>query len=407
MPNGTGMRIFRASIAVLLLAGVTQVSAPSPVDASPLGSPGVGPQRVKIGIHAPFTGAAPLPSSSVEKGADLYFRWLEKKGIKINGRYVDVVIKNDNSNPSQAVGVCKDMVENASVFMLVGLAGVDQIQACGRYAASVGVPYVSWGGTEHAMANMPRYFAASMSYEKQAALIADLLVARHNAKDKVNAIVRPNSPNYQGAHDRFIAAMERKGARVHYDRSYSNNAGNTDAQAIAAEMSAAGVDNVFFLGRTVFWIQLENASRTQNENFRWVSVAQTFGTDDVVRMVCRSDNALKASMLSYVPAYKDRDRFDSRHDKAMRSVHGENGDDTTWAGWAMGRDLAAMLRKAPRKLTRRSFTRTVTDATIRTGVGPPLPYKGRGSFAARQAHLVGADCSIDRWDTKKAFASGF
>ena len=389
------------------MAGLTQV-VPSPtVGAAPLGSPGVRPARIKIGVHAPFTGAAPLPSSSLEKGADLFFRWLESKGRRINGRYVDVVIKNDNTNPSQAEAVCKEMVEQEEVFMLFGLAGVHQIQVCGRYASSKGVPYISWGVTERGMREMPRYFATSMSYERQAALMADLFVSKYDAKKKQNAIVRPNSPSYEGAHNRFVAAMERNGAEVHYERTFPIAAGQTEAQAIAAEMGAAGVDNVFYLGHTTFWIQLVNAAETQNENFRWASFAPMFGTDDAVRMTCNSNGALKASTLSYVPAFQDRDRFDRRHDKAMQAVHGEPGDDTTWAGWAMGRNIAAMLRESPRRLTRSSFARSVTDATIRTGISPRLPYEGSGSFAARQAHLLVANCASDRWETKKAFASGF
>jgi hypothetical protein len=258
------------------------------------------------------------------------------------------------------------------------------------------------------MKKMPRYFATSMSYEQQARLVADLLITKHSAKEQQNAIVWTNTPSYKGARNRFLAAMERRGAQVHLDRSVSKTAGQTEAQTVAAKMSVAGIDNVFFLGRTTFWFQLESSSRQQGDDVQWVSVAPMFGTDDVVRMVCQnSSNEVDAAMLSFTPAYADRARFDARHDKAMQQVHGETGDDTTWQGWAMGRNLGAMLRVAPRKLTRRSFARSVTDATIFTGIGPRLPYGTGGSFVARQAHLLRADCAARRWNTTKAFVSNF
>lgn len=396
------MKTLRSALIFALLAALA-----APVAAAPLGSPGVRPKRITIGIHAPTTGAAPIPADSAEKGADLFFRWLERKGTKIHGRYVDVVFKNDNFNPTQAVAVCKEMVEQDSVFLLVGVVGGDQIQACARYAEGVGVPYISWGGTELGMRKMPRYFATSMSLDRQARLIADLLVARHDAKNQQNAIVWTNTASHQGVRDRFVAAMEKRGAEVHLDRPYPKTAGQSEATAIATEMRAAGIDNAFYLGRPTFWLQLENASRNQGESVQWASVASMMGTDAAVRTMCRSGSGLKASALSYVPAFQDRLRFDPRHDKAMQAEHGEVGDDTTWAGWAMGRNIAKMLRASPRRLTRKTFTRSVTDAVIRTGIAPRLPYRGRGSFAARQAHLLEADCSLDRWVTKKAFASGF
>jgi hypothetical protein len=100
---------------------------------------GITDTTIKIGIHAPITGAAPVPSQSFQKGKDLYWNYLKRTNNEIFGRTVETVFRNDNYNPSQAVSVCREMVEKEKVFLLVGVAGTDQIQACARYAASVGV----------------------------------------------------------------------------------------------------------------------------------------------------------------------------------------------------------------------------------------------------------------------------
>jgi ABC-type branched-subunit amino acid transport system substrate-binding protein len=127
---------------------------------------GISGDTIKIGIHAPITGAAPVPSQSFQKGKDLYWDYLEKTNNLIFGRNVEAIFRNDNYNPSQAVSVCREMVENEKVFLLVGVAGTDQIQACARYAATVGVPYLSAGVTETGLANLPNYFANWMSYSR-------------------------------------------------------------------------------------------------------------------------------------------------------------------------------------------------------------------------------------------------
>lgn len=372
------------------------------------GAPGVSSKWIKIGLHAPLTGAAPLPSSSVEQGADLFFRWLERKDIKIHGRYIDVVIKNDNYNPSQAVAACREMVEQDAVFLLVGISGANQIQACARYAASQNVPYVSWGASEIGMQMLPRYFATSMSWEQQAPLAADLLIEKHEAKDQQNAVIWTNTPTEQAAHDRFVATMEKRGASVDLDRPYPKTAGSAEAETIAAEMKTAGIDNVFFLGRTTFWVQLKSAVDNHGLKVQWVGLYPAFGTDDVVGMLCRQgSDPLKAAMLAPIPAFADRDKFDRRHDKAMQAIYSESGDDTTWSGWAMGRNIAEMFKASPRELTRRSFARKATKAPIRTGITPKLPYGKGGSFVAREIHLWRADCAERRWDTTRTFVSDF
>lgn len=397
--------IRRVPVALVVLG---LIGLPSAAVAAPLDGQGVGSKRLTIGIHAPFTGAAPLPSQSFQQGADLYFRWLEHKDIKINGRYVDVVIKNDNSNPSQAVAACKEMVKKDSAFLLVGIAGPESIHACGRYAASVGVPYISWAASTYGMKKLKRYFATSMPYEQQAGLIAKLLVARHDAKSQKNGIVWPNAPVYKKAKQRFVARMKKLGASVDYNRSVPVAAGSSEAQAIATEMQIAGVENVFYMGRTTFWINLQAAMENQGVDVQWAGMAPMLGTDDVVRIMCnQTSDELRADMLSYVPAFRDRKDFDANHDLAMLQLYGDTGDDTTWTGWAMGRNLAAMLKKAPRRLTHRTFVRKVTEATIRTGIGPALPYGRGGAFVARKTHLLRANCSGNRWVTEESFVSKF
>jgi ABC-type branched-subunit amino acid transport system substrate-binding protein len=156
-------------------------SAPPPTSGGD--TTGITDKVIKIGIHAPLTGAAPVPSDSVQQGKDLYFRWMADQGQSLFGRTVEVVLKNDQYNPSTAVAVCKEMVEKDHVFALAGSAGTDQIQACARYAASVGVPYLGAGVTELVLNQLPNYFATSMTYNDQGPLLADMLVSDLGGKN--------------------------------------------------------------------------------------------------------------------------------------------------------------------------------------------------------------------------------
>ena len=57
--------------------------------------------------------------------------------VKINGREVHVVFKDDHYNPSYARQVCQQMAQQNHAFLLIGGAGTDQIKACAGYAASL------------------------------------------------------------------------------------------------------------------------------------------------------------------------------------------------------------------------------------------------------------------------------
>src|SRR5437870_3408705 len=78
----------------------------------------------------------------------------------ISGRNVRVVFRDDQYNPSRAVAVCREMVEEEHAFLLVGV-GTDQVVSCARYASQAGVPYFSMGGGEAAVAGIRNYFGIS------------------------------------------------------------------------------------------------------------------------------------------------------------------------------------------------------------------------------------------------------
>ena len=97
---------------------------------------GITDDEIVIGIHAPVTGASPIPQNSFDTGKDIYWKFLAQSDPEaLGGRKVRVVFRDDEFNPSRAVQVCREMVENENAFVLVGGGGADQITACAKYAS--------------------------------------------------------------------------------------------------------------------------------------------------------------------------------------------------------------------------------------------------------------------------------
>lgn len=399
-------------------SGSTESDQPSNDGSAPevgRDSTGVSDSRITIGGHAPLTGAAPIPSDSAQKGNDLYYKWLEKQHEPTNGRFVDAILKNDNYNPSQAVAVCKELVEKDHVFLLYGYAGTDQIQACARYAASAGVPYLSAGVTEVGLSDLPNYFAISLSYAEQGDLLADFLVSDLGATNEANGMIRFDTPNFEDAHQAFIEAMNKRKAKVVYDRAVPKTAGQAEAQAVVQEMKAQGLENVYVLTSPVWFIQLLQAARTQDFAPQWVGVGITKALDTVSSVGCRNGTINAAKFFSPFPAWAEIDRFDPDFKKAVGAVYPDKGggDDFMIIGWGMGKIVAALLDRAGRGLTRQGFVSSTEHARdVKTGVFPPVSFSPDDHFGGSQVHLNEAQCSgykagDNRWHTIRSFVSDF
>ena len=376
---------------------------------------GVSGDSIKVGGHAPLTGAAPIPSDSAQKGNDLYYKWLREVGESINGRHVDAILKNDNYNPSQAVAVCKELVEKDKVFLLYGYAGTDQIQACARYAASVGVPYLSAGVTEQGLTTLPNYFAISLSYPEQGELLADMLVTDLGARREVNGMLRFDTPNFEDARNAFVQSMDKRGIDLAYDRAVSKGAGQTEAQTAVQEMKARGLENVYVLTSPVWFLQVLQAARTQDYSPQWVGVGITKALDTVASVGCRNGTLNRAKFFSPFPAWADIQRFDPDFGKAVDAVYPDegDGDDIMLIGWGMAKVIAELLRDSGRKLSREGFVASSQRArNIETGVFPPVTFSSNDHFGGTQVHLNEAQCSgykagDNRWHTIKSFVRDF
>lgn len=386
-------------------------------DEEPVGgdSTGVTDSTIKIGAHAPLTGAAPVPSDSAQKGVALYWKWLTENNQTINGRNVEVILRNDNYNPSTAVAVCKEMVERDHVFALFGFAGTDQIQACARYAASAGVPYISVGVTEIGVDQLSNYFSITLSWPEQAPLLADLLTSQLGARGETNGMLRFDTPNFQDAHDAFIDAMDDVGAPVAYDSAVSKGAGTGEARAVVQQMKSEGIENVFVLTSPVWFLQVLSEARAQQYEPQWVGVGITKGLDTVASLGCRNGTLNRAKFFSPFPAWADIDRFDPDFKKAVHAIYPEkdDGDDIMVIGWGMAKVMAPLLAAPERDLTRERFVYFAErQRGIKTGVYPAVSFSPDDHFGGSQVHVNEAQCSgykagDNRWHTITSNASDF
>ena len=239
--------------------------------------------KIVIAIHAPVTGAAPLPATSFEKARDLYWRWVtEVKKEKVLGRSkVEVLFKDDRYQPNTAVQACRELA--AQAFVLVGGGGTDQIQACGRFANQARVPYFSAGVTENGLRGLPYYFATSMSYKQQGGLLAKY-VAKNFGGKKVAAIIT-DTPNFDDATAGWEGGVQASG--LNYYKTLRHPKGDTSwYNTFANELKGQGVEVLYINSAPVDYIRFAQQANEQGFKPQFVGVGVTMGINAVLGSGC-------------------------------------------------------------------------------------------------------------------------
>ena len=364
---------------------------------------GITDTEIRIGIHAPVTGAAPIPQSAFEEGKDVF--WNSPDG-KVFGRKVRVFFEDDKFDPGTAVQKCRKMVETDKVFVLIGGGGADQITACARYAQSVGVPYLSAGVNEAGLVELRSYFALSSTYSQQSPILTQLVSKRFTGKKAAIAVA--DSPSFNDAYASITKAFKAAGINVVYSKRIPKSANAGDAASIASQLQASGAQVVYFLSSPTTFLSVSAAlSPTYSPQF--VGPGITSGLATVATIGCKGRAGVdKAIFLSPFPQLDVIDRIDPAFNRAYQQQLGKKGDDLGLALWGLSKQLKAMFDAAGKDMSRQSLVTTLEGGkSFAGGVYPPVKYSSRNHFGGTQVHAVQADCSSDRFKTIATFVSGF
>jgi ABC-type branched-subunit amino acid transport system substrate-binding protein len=381
-------------------------AASGPVKVTGTNRTGVTADKITLAIHAPATGAAPLPVASFERARDLYWRWItEAKGEKVLGRSkVEVLFKDDRYQPSTAVQACREMASTA--FALAGGGGTDQIQACGRFAESSKVPYFSAGVTENGLRGLKYYYAASMSYKQQGGLLAQYV--KKNFGNKKTAAIITDTPNFDDARDGWEAGEKAVG--INYYKTLRHPRGDTSwYNTYATELKGAGVEVVYINTAPVDYIRFADQASQQGFKPQFVGVGVTMGLNTVLESGCPELDG--GTFFSPFPGIDYATQNIPEFFQAAQRF-GIAADDLGLALWGIAKTQHELFKRYEatygKDLTREDFRNLVESQTgVKTGVFPDLNYSAADHFGAKSVNVLKADCSSKQYKTVAAFATGF
>ena len=122
-------------LAAVITAAATLVASVIPAHAET----GVSSSTIKLGITVPLTGAAAPGYNKIPAAMKAYFDYVNANG-GVNGRKVQLVVKDDAYSPAQTLSVTNDLILKDKVFALVGTLGTANNEATTRLVNTHGVP---------------------------------------------------------------------------------------------------------------------------------------------------------------------------------------------------------------------------------------------------------------------------
>ena len=175
---------------------------------------GVTATTIKIGYLLPLTGAAPVPSN-FDKGANVYWSYVNDRG-GINGRKVQIVIKDTQSSASVGKQEAQKLIEDDKVFAIVVLDRLENQKSIGAYLDSRKVPNIQIQTPANLDASQTWTFGVTIDHAVQGALIAEYFVKVLKASRV--AIVYENTSELHPGRDAFTKRINDLGARVAYSK---------------------------------------------------------------------------------------------------------------------------------------------------------------------------------------------
>ena len=370
-------------------------------EAGPTDTAGVSDDEIVIGIHAPVTGASPIPQTSFDIGKDIYWKFLaESAPDRLFGRNVRVVFRDDEFNPNRAVSVCREMVEQEGAFILVGGGGADQITACAQYADENGIPYVSAGVNENGLSDLSTYYATTLTYAAQ----APLLISEVQERGFTNVgLLVIDTPSFDDAREAILAEAEAANIPIALDARIPKTGTEAELLSIVQELKNAQVDGVILLSSPVVFIGLANQARNQGYEPTFIGPGVTSGLNAVTNFGCPA--VANGTFFSPTPGLDVIDQLDPDFNPAY-ATHGGGApaDDIGLQLWSLNKALAAMFEATGPELGRAALMNTLeATESFDNGIYAPVQFTAEDHFGGTGAHLLDADCDLKQYTTAKQF----
>jgi len=166
-------------------------------------------ERLKIGLVLPMTGLQEAAGKQIDNALRLY---LEQNGDTVEGTRIEVIIRDDESNPDIAKQASRDLVENEKVQVLAGFGTSPAAAVAAPFATQAKIPEVVMGAQTSLITERSAFIVRSGATLAQSTATLAVWAARHGLH-KVISLTTDYAPGNDALAE-FKRAFTREGGEV-------------------------------------------------------------------------------------------------------------------------------------------------------------------------------------------------
>lgn len=375
--------------------GTTDTTAAAAATVSPGATTGVTATTIKIGYLLPLTGAAPVPSN-FDRGANVYWNYVNGKG-GINGRKVQVVIRDTQSSASVGKQEAQKLIEDDKVFAVVVLDRLENQKAIGAYLDSRSVPNIEIQTPVNLDKSQKWTFGITVDHGVQGGLIADYFYKVLGTRKA--AVVYENTSELVPGKEAFAKRMKELGGQVVYQKAIEGQ--DNDFQGVALDLKQSGATATWLYMAPTPAAKLANQSQVAGYHPTWFANSISWNFNLVFAV---GPTALKGAR-AFSPWLPLSDPRTKTYQDAYRAQTNSNPDDLGIVGWGVGQIVGEAIKRTPNPLGQNSFRNTFQNLDFRPDIWAPIHFDANTREGANLVAVFKEDGGA--WVLERDFTAGF
>lgn len=310
--------------------------------------PGVTKDSIAFGTWMPLTGPA-AQWGIIGRSIEAYFKFINETQGGVHGRKLQLIIEDDQYQPSKTVAAVKKMVEQDKVFGFVGGLGTPNGTAVLDYIIQNGVPHIapSTGSVKWSTPPKKLYIAWQLNYGTEAGVLTKYGV--ETLKKKKFAVFYQNDDYGREGLEGAREYLKKRGAELVAEVSYNTTDADVSAQALKLKQSGAEA----VLG----WPTVKHAALMVKEakKIGYDPVWLWSGTVNDPTIMGLSDNLAEGNyFIGWLPNHEDESNPIVREFRTHFPKYAPGQPLTKFGvyGWGQGRLLVEALKRAGPDLDR-------------------------------------------------------
>lgn len=352
---------------------------------------------IRIGLHLPETGAAPLPTDW-QDALKVIQQYLNDQH-PANGRTYEFVVEDDGYDPAKGLAACRKLADE-NVVMVLGHSQPAVQEACAGLFDQRGIPYLMRGAQESILRNHPLAWMGTISDDRQGRLLGDYAIHQLNGKSRKGAVLYEN--DQVASRDGFIERYKAGGGQIVVTEETAPR--QPDFSATIQKLIQAGAQIVFLSMPPVDVIKLSVQAQGQGYHPIWVGGATYWNYNLVLESA--------GSALDGAVTFSPWPSVDSAAAAEYRSVYqqyrpSKDASDVGLVMWGWMTVVRSIIEKAGASLSRAAVVSAMQNLTVNGPTWNPLTYTPDQHTGSQQVAVFSADGQAKRWRQITGFAGSF